>query len=86
MLPPKEHLAHLVRLAAEPASRCEFAREVAELLVAWPADYPAEARASFAALLARAEPEMDPEARRELAVKLAGCPDAPLTLLNEFFF
>src|SRR5690348_11860238 len=86
MRAPKEHLAYLVRLAAEPGARHELVRELAELLTAWPAGYPPEARPSFAAILARAESEIDPEERRALAIKLAGCPDAPLTLLTEFFF
>lgn len=86
MRAPKEHLAYLLQLAAEPGARQELVRELAELLTAWPPGYPAEVRASFAALLARAEQDIDPEVRRELAVKLARCPDAPLTLLNEFFF
>jgi uncharacterized protein (DUF2336 family) len=88
MLTPKEHLAYLVELAAEPGAkeRCELLRELGELLTAWPKDYPIEARSSFAALLARVEHDVDPENRRELARKLARCPDAPLSLLNEFFF
>jgi hypothetical protein len=86
MLSPKEHLAYLVELAAEPGERRELVRELAELLTAWPADYPIEARPAFAALLARVEHDIDPDARHELAVKLADCADAPLALLNEFFF
>jgi uncharacterized protein (DUF2336 family) len=61
-------------------------RELGELMTAWPANYPIEARGSFAALLARVEHDVDPENRRQLALKLARCPDAPLALLNEFFF
>ncbi len=88
MLSPKEHLAYLVELAGEPGAqeRRELLRELGELLTAWPSDYPIEARASFAALLARVEHDVDPDNRRELALKLARCPDAPLGLLNEFFF
>src|SRR6185312_8196863 len=56
------------------------------LLTAWPADYPVEARASFAALLARVEHDVEPDTRRDLAVRLSECSDAPLALLNEFFF
>lgn len=86
MRSPKEHLAYLVELAAKPSERRELVRELAELLTAWPADYPVEARASFAALLSHAEHDIDPEARRALALKLMDCNDAPLSLLNEFFF
>ena len=88
MLSPKEHLAYLVELAAEPGAseRRELLRELGELLTTWPANYPIEARSSFAALLARVEHDVDPENRRALANKLARCPDAPLGLLNEFFF
>ncbi|HEX2590268.1 MAG TPA: hypothetical protein VHL34_02170 [Rhizomicrobium sp.] len=86
MRSPKEHLAYLLELAAQPGARQELVRELADLLTAWPANYPAEVRASFAALLARAEHDIDPEARRELALRLVDCADAPLGLLNEFFF
>lgn len=86
MRTPREHLAHLLQLAAEPGGRRELVRELADALTAWPADYPAEARASFAALLARVEHDIAPDARRELALKLVDCADAPLSLLNEFFF
>ncbi len=88
MQAPREHLAHLVRLAGEPAaaSRRELLSELGALLTAWPENYPIEARASFAALLARVERDADPECRRDLARQLACCPDAPLDLVQEFFF
>lgn len=86
MRTPKEHLAYLVELAAKPGERRELVRELAELLTAWPVDYPIDARASFAALLSHTEHDIDPEARRALALKLMDCNDAPLPLLNEFFF
>ncbi|HEY1708021.1 MAG TPA: DUF2336 domain-containing protein [Rhizomicrobium sp.] len=83
---PKEHLEYLLRLAAEPGERHQLVRELSDLLGAWPPGYPDELRPPFAALLARIEHDIDPEDRRELAAKLAHCPDAPLPLLNEFFF
>lgn len=88
MLSPKDHLAYLLELAAESGAkeRVELVRELADLLTMWPADYPVEARASFAALLARVEHDIDPDVRRELAIRLSYCNDAPLGLLKEFFF
>jgi uncharacterized protein (DUF2336 family) len=86
MRTPKERLAHLLDLAAQPGARAELVRELADILTAWPVDYPVETRSAFAALLSRVEHDVDPEQRRALAVTLAECSDAPLSLLNEFFF
>lgn len=83
---PKERLSHLLELAAQGAAeRAALAGEVADLLLDWPAEYPATTRATFAALLEKIVREMDEPAQAALALRLEGRHDFPLSLLNELF-
>lgn len=83
---PKERLCHLLELAAQGAGeRAHLADEVADLLLDWPAQYPAAMRATFDALLEKIVREMEPGAAAALATRFEGREDFPLTLLNEFF-
>ncbi len=83
---PKERLSHLLELAASGAGeRAALAGEVADLLLDWPAQYPAAMRATFEALLEKIVREMDGGGRAALAMRFEGRTDFPLGLLNEFF-
>jgi hypothetical protein len=83
---PKERLTHLLELAASGAAeRSTLAGEVAELLLDWPAQYPAAMRATFEALLEKIVREMAAPARAALAVRFEGRSDFTPALLNEFF-
>jgi hypothetical protein len=83
---PKERLSHLLELAAQgPAERAALAGEVADLLLDWPAQYPAAMRATFEALLEKIVREVDAAACAALAVRFEGRDDFPLGLLNAFF-
>lgn len=83
---PKERLCHLLELAAQgPAERAHLADEVADLLLDWPAQYPAAMRGTFDALLEKIVREMDETAAAALAARFEGRDDFPLALLNEFF-
>jgi hypothetical protein len=71
-----QRLINLLALAAQgPAMRAALAEEVAELLVAWPADCPADMRATCEALLARAAQEVDDDTRARLRGRLCADPD-----------
>jgi hypothetical protein len=83
---PKERLSHLLELAAQgPGERAALAGEVADLLLDWPAQYPAAMRATFDALLEKIVREMEPASAAQLAARFEGRGDFPLSLLNEFF-
>jgi len=83
---PKERLTHLLELAASGAGEHgALAVELADLLLDWPAQYPAAMRATFEALLEKVVREMDADGRAALAARFEGRNDAPLALLNEFF-
>src|SRR5476649_2496470 len=83
---PKERLCHLLELAAQGAGeRAHLAGEVADLLLDWPAQYPAPMRATFEALLEKIVREMDAASAAALALRFEGREDFPLSLLNEFF-
>ena len=83
---PKERLCHLLELAAQGAGeRAHLAGEVADLLLDWPAQYPAAMRATFEALLEKIVREMDASSAAALALRFEGRADFPLSLLNEFF-
>jgi hypothetical protein len=70
-----QRLINLLALAAQgPAMRAALAEEVAELLVAWPADCPADMRVTCEALLARAAQEVDDDTRARLRVRLFADP------------
>ncbi len=83
---PKERLSHLLELAAQgPSERAALAGEVTDLLIDWPAEYPAAMRATFAALLEKIVREMDEPAQTALAARLEARNDFPLSLMNELF-
>lgn len=74
-LPPR--LSHLLELAHQgPALRAALAEEVAELLAAWPADYPAEMRGVCEDLMARAMNDANEETRARLSARLGKRPAA----------
>ena len=61
-----QKLSHLLQLADQgPALRAALAEEVAELLAAWPSDYPQSMRLVCEALLAKAR-----ETPRELGLQV----------------
>jgi hypothetical protein len=84
---PKERLSHLLELAAQGAGeRAALAGEVADLLLDWPASYPAGMRVAFEALLEKIVREIDLEACVALAARFVDrTDDTPLGLLNAFF-
>jgi hypothetical protein len=77
-----QKLAHLLQLADQgPALRAALAEEVAELLIAWPADYPDSMRAMCEALLAKAANEVDAPTRARLRVRLHADPELSRRIL-----
>ncbi len=83
----KEHLTHLVELAAKGESaRPALAHMISDLLLDWPREYPISARLPFEALLEKALGEVDGKTRAELAARFAQRADAPIDILNELFF
>lgn len=65
-----QKLSHLLQLADQgPALRAALAEEVAELLAAWPSDYPENMRVVCEALLAKATREADATLRARLPQK-----------------
>jgi len=82
----KERLSHLLELAAEgPARRATLAAELADLVLNWPADYPAAMRAPVLTLLEMTVRETDGGTLAQLAARLGGHGELPLDLVNEFF-
>lgn len=82
----KEGLCHLLELAEEgPARRAALIGELADLLLAWPGDWPEAMRAPVTALLERTSRESDDGARAKLAARLGGHGELPLDLVNEFY-
>ena len=70
-----QRLINLLELAAQgPAMRAALAEEVADLLIAWPADCSPEMRGTCEALLARAAREVDDDTRSRLRVRLYADP------------
>ena len=66
-----QKLSHLMQLAEQgPALRAALADEVAELLAAWPSDYPENMRIVCEALLAKAR-ETQPDAGLQPAIQAA---------------
>jgi len=66
-----QKLSHLLQLADQgPALRAALAEEVAELLAAWPSDYPESMRAVCEALLAKATQDVDTTARARFREQL----------------
>ena len=71
-----QKLSHLLQLADQgPALRAALAEEVAELLTAWPPDYPDSMRGICEALLAKAARDVDPAIRARLRVQLYSDPE-----------
>lgn len=82
----KERLSHLLELAAEgPPRRAALAGELADLVLNWPADYPAAMRAPVLTLLEMTVRETDGGTLAQLAARLGGHGELPLDLVNEFF-
>jgi hypothetical protein len=74
-MPASERLSHLLELADKgPALRAALAEEVAELLTAWPADYPDAMRNICESLLARTALDVDADTRARLRVQLCADP------------
>jgi len=70
-----EKISHLLELADQgPSLRTALAEEVADLLSAWPADYPESMRQVCESLLAKAVRDLDPVARARLRVQLYAQP------------
>ena len=80
----KERLGQLLTLAAERRWTA-LARELSELVLDWPSDYPQSMRGPVLALLERAARECDGGTRAELAAHMADHPELPLRLLNELY-
>ncbi|MCX7280320.1 MAG: hypothetical protein NTX21_01900 [Alphaproteobacteria bacterium] len=71
-----QKLSHLLQLADQgPALRAALAEEVAELLTAWPSDYPDSMRCVCEALLAKAARDVDCATRACLRVQLYSDPE-----------
>src|ERR1700712_4760741 len=77
-----QKLSHLLQLADQgPALRAALAEEVAELLTAWPTDYPDSMRGVCEALLAKAARDVDDATRARLRVQLYSDPDLATRVL-----
>lgn len=77
-----QKLSHLLQLADQgPALRAALAEEVAELLVAWPSDYPQSMRPVCEALLARAAHDLDAATRARVQQMLSSHPELSRRLL-----
>jgi hypothetical protein len=83
-----DRLKRLVDLASQSAvsARGELVQELADLLLDWPANYPANMREPFETLLERAVGDVDGDTRAALAERFAGKEEAPLSLLNLLVF
>ena len=74
-MPASQKLSHLLQLADQgPALRAALAEEVAELLAAWPSDYPQSMRGICETLLAKAARDVDAPTRARLRVLLYSYP------------
>lgn len=80
-------LAQLLELAEKgPALRAALAEEVADLLLDWPKDCPADMRRPCEALLERAAGELGPAARARVVQRIGAHPELPVPFLNTLFF
>src|SRR5580698_765171 len=88
MSDPRERLTRLVELATQnaPQTRRQLAAELCDLLLDWPANYPAAMREPFETLLEKTMRLIDRETRVALIARIAACQDAPPSLLREYFF
>jgi hypothetical protein len=74
-MPASDKLSHLLALADQgPALRAALAEEVADLLSAWPRDYPRSMRDICEALLVKAARDLDASTRARLGVQLCEHP------------
>ncbi len=74
-MPVPVKLSRLLELADQgPSLRAALAEEVAELLAAWPADYPDSMREICENLLAKAVRDVDAPTRAKLRVQLCSLP------------
>src|ERR1043165_6497160 len=81
-MPAPEKLSRLLELANQgPTLRAALAEEIAELLSAWPADYPENMREIFETLLAKAVRDVDAPTRARLRVQLYSQPNLAQRLL-----
>ena len=83
-----ERLNHLIELAAHdaPENRRMLAVELCDLLLDWPARYPEHMREPFEVLLEKTVRSVDEYTRRALATKCGERAEAPINVLNEFYF
>ncbi|GEM_PF-544041 len=84
----REKLTRLIELASReaPDARRALAQELCDLLLDWPPTYPDSMREPFEALLEKTLRVIDAQTRNALAWRVAERRDAPLSLLNEFYF
>jgi len=74
-MPASDKLSRLLALADQgPSLRAALAEEVAELLSAWPSDYPENMRQVCETLLAKAAGDIDASTRARLRVQLYSHP------------
>jgi len=77
-----QKLSHLLQLADQgPALRAALAEEVAELLIAWPSDYPDSMHGICETLLAKAARDIDAPTRTRLRVQLYSDPELTARVL-----
>jgi hypothetical protein len=84
----KERLNRLIELAAHdaPENRRTLAVELCDLLLDWPVRYPTHMREPFEVLLEKTLRSIDEDTRRALATKCSEREEAPINILNEFYF
>ncbi len=84
MFAARERLGQLLALAAE-RRWTPLARELCDLVLYWPADFPAAMRGPIMALFETALCECDGATQSELAARLTDRPDIPLRLMNVLY-
>lgn len=84
MFAARERLGQLLALAAERRWK-PLARELSDLVLYWPADFPDAMRGPIMALFETALCECDEDTQAELATRLTGHPEMPLRLMNVLF-
>ena len=84
MLGAKERLGQLLGLAAE-RQWSPLARELGDLVLYWPNDYPDAMRPPVVALFETALREADGETQSLMANRMAGRSDIPLKLMNVLY-
>ena len=85
---PRERLSRLVELAAQTdhIARRALVGGLTDLLLDWPASYPAAMREPFEALLEKSLRNVEPALRAELAERFIERTETPLHLLNLLVF